>query len=422
MNTHLMSMKDAKTGRVEYMDPATAKVYADAQGATFLRQMEEVEFVLGDKGVPLRDPHTNAPIHRSALVAVAQEHYYGQAARLMGAKKYPVGMTDEAGQLVTMDLGIADVHTPATLPNYAGGYRIAESIADLASPVIPVAKQSDVYYTWNVQSDFNRKLGVSGSPGSAVPEVNPSISNATYSAVEYALAGFLPTEVQANADTPLQPFAKLTQVVVDALRLEREYRVSVLLQTSGTWTSSLVQTLAAGTQWDGGASSDPVANLHKAIEQSYMPITGIFMSELVLHDFLRNPAVQKYFTYKDPVKGLPSPADVADTLGLPPINVSTMKYLTGGGVLTYMWGNHVVLTHEPKTMPPTTQMDVASNVTFRWTGGEAPDGTLTGGLLVRTYYDPKRGARGGTQIVVVHNDIEVQTSNLVGGLILNAHI
>ena len=46
---------------------------------------------------------------------------------------------------------------------------------------------------------------------------------------------------------------------------------------------------------------------------------------------------------------------------------------------------------------------------------------MTAGFLVRTYYDPKRGARGGTQVVVVHNDIEVQTSQLVGGLILNAH-
>jgi hypothetical protein len=86
-----------------------------------------------------------------------------------------------------------------------------------------------------------------------------------------------------------------------------------------------------------------------------------------------------------------------------------------------VWGNHVVLLHEPSERPPSNQMDVATSYTFRWNGGEAPDGALSGGFLVRTYFDPKRGARGGTQIVVTHNDTELQTSSLVGGLLLNAH-
>jgi hypothetical protein len=54
-------------------------------------------------------------------------------------------------------------------------------------------------------------------------------------------------------------------------------------------------------------------------------------------------------------------------------------------------------------------------------GGTAPDGAISSGLLVRTFWDPKRGPRGGTKIVVVVNDAEVQTSGLVGGLVTGAH-
>ena len=53
--------------------------------------------------------------------------------------------------------------------------------------------------------------------------------------------------------------------------------------------------------------------------------------------------------------------------------------------------------------------------------GAIPDGTLSAGFLVRTFFDPKRGARGGTQVVVTHSDVEVMTSGYVGGLVTGAH-
>lgn len=421
MSTKLVALRDGSSGAVNHIDLATGRIYADPEGLRFVRDMVPTEYILGEKGQPVRDPVTDQLVHVGTLSRVAAEHYH-QSVSDQYRRPVKVQARDYTGQLFTLDLAPSDVHTPATLPNYAAGYHLGESVADIVSPAILVPKQSDVFYTWNVQSDFQRKVPNASSPGGAVSEVNPGLAPSTYTTIEYALGGFLPTEIQANADTPLKPFTKMTQVIVDGLRLEREFRVSTLLQTSGSWNANLVTTLASGTQWDGGASSDPVANLHKSIEQSYLPVTAIVMSELVWHDFLRNPAVQKYFTFKDSVTGLPGPQELATTLKLPPIFVAPMKYLTNGGTLTYMWGNHVVLLHQPKQQPPTDQMDVATSYTFRWTGGTAPDGTPTAGLLVRTFFDPKRGARGGTQVVTVVNDTELMTSGLVGGLILNAHI
>lgn len=408
----------------EWFDPGSGIVYADEGGKMRLRELEQTAFLMSGNREFVLDHGERIPTAR--LANVAASHYYSQAAQLTG-KATQVAQLDEIGRLaydddgrlVTMDLGITDVHTNAALTNYAAGYHIADGIADAASPVILVPKASDVYYTWNVANDFTRKAGVGTAPGAAVTMVNPSLTPTTYTTVQFGLGGYLPTEVQSNADSPLRPFSKLVQMVVDNLRLEREYRVATLLETSGSWNSGLVQTILAGSQWDGGAASDPLAVLHAMDEASYMSLDAIVWSTKVRHAFVRNPAIQKYFGFKDRTPGIPDLAKISEELGVPDIYEGKMKYTTGGA-LTYVWGNHVVGLHRPKQNPPTDQMDVATTYTFRWNGGEAPDGSMTGGLLVRSYYDPKLGARGSTVVVVTHNDIELQTSGLVGGLILNA--
>ena len=407
-------LKDAGDRReaTEILEVKTGRVY-DGAGNTIRNMVPCDDTIIGERG-----QDTGLPM--SLLSDHAAAYYHQEVARQHG-KPVMMKNNDGSGRLITMDLGINDVHTAATLPNYAAGYKIAEGAGDIASPTVLVPKASDVYYTWNVADDFNRKLANATGPGGAVAEVNPQVTPATYTTVEYALGGFITTEVMSNADAPLRPFQKQVQMIVDALLLEREIRVATSLQTSANFNANLVQTVAAGAQWDGGAASDPIALIHHAIEQSYMTSNlHIIWSELVEHDFVRNPAVQKYVGYKGDTDGIPTMEKFAATLKLPPIHTAKMKYVSGGA-LNYVWGNHVVLVQQPRECPPTDQQSVATNYTFRWNGGEAPDGTMTAGFLVRTYYDPKRGARGGTQVVVVHNDIEVQTSQLVGGLILNAH-
>ena len=426
---HLIALKNydkaSGTNVPQWFDPVEAILYADEGGKTKIRSLEQVEFLLaGDRKPVLEDGER---IHVGKLANAAAEHMYGQSAALTGkaikvAQLDSLGRLahDENGRLVTMDLGISDVHTNAALTNYAAGYHIADGIADAASPVILVPKSSDVYYTWNASNDFNRKLGVATAAGAAVAMVNPSLAPSTYSTVQYGLGGYLPTEVQSNADTPLRPFTKLTQMIVDGLRLEREIRVANGLQTSGNWNSGLVTTIASGAQWNGGGASDPLAVLHAMDEASYMGLDAILWSKRTGHDFVRNPAIQKYFGFKDRTPGIPDLTKICEELGVADIYAGEMKYLVGGA-LTYVWGNHVVGLHRPKQNPPTDQMDVATAYTFRWNGGEAPDGSATGGLLVRSYYDPKLGVRGPTVVVVTHNDIELQTSGLVGGLVLSAH-
>lgn len=350
-----------------------------------------------------------------ALSDYAASLYHANIAAQTGR---PVTMRDGRGgeRLVTMDLGQADVHVPAALPNYAAGYRLADGVADLAAPPVLVAKASDKYNTWDKENAFQRVQVAASSSGASVQEVNPALSRDTYSTVEYALGSFVPTNVQSNADAPLNPLKAAVRRVMNAIYLEREIRVASLLTTAGNWDSALVQTLNSGTKWNGGASSDPIKDLQTAIQNSYMPVTGIILPEPVLFAFQRNPNVQKYFAYKDSSAPLPSASQLSAILQLPPIHVAKMKYLASGS-LSYVWGGDAVLLHSPAANPPADQEDVATAYTFRWNGGETNDGVMTAGFLVRTYFDNRRGGRGGTMTVVVHNDDEAITSKYVGGLI-----
>jgi len=401
MTSQIVQFSDKDLGvRNGTLDLATGHVY-DAAGNTVARMIPSGE-----------DP--------AVLSDIAASLCYSNMAAQLGR---PVRMRDSAGdeRLVQMDLGTADVHIAAALPNYAAGYKLADGVADLACPPVLVPKDTNKYYTWDKENAFSRVAPTNNASGAGTPEINPTLSNASYQTVPRALGAFIPTEVLANADSPLRPEMAAIRRVMDALRLEREIRVATLMQTGANWDSTLYTNLAAGAKWNGGASSDPLADLHKIIESSYAPVTGIIMSELVEHDFVRNAQVQKYIYTKNGIGAVPSMGELASALKLPPIYTAKQKYIKSGA-LTYVWGNDVVLIHEPAQMPPSDQEDVATAITFRWDGGGTADGSMTSGWLVRKFFMQDRGqGRGGQKLVVVHNDTEIMTSKFVGGLVKGAH-
>jgi hypothetical protein len=335
-------------------------------------------------------------------------------------------MRDQSGRLVTMDLGVADVHIDAALSNVCFGFKLATGIADDISPVVPVAKASDKYYTWDKDDALQPAQHLAVAAGGTVAEISPRLSNAAFSTVNFALQAFVPTEVEANADGPLKPRMAATKRLMNAMMLGREQRVATMYRTAASYASAYKATIAAAAKWNGGASSNPVQDLYTRIEAALMPITDVVMSERTWHDFVQNAAVQKYTASKQVVPGANPIANAQQAealsalLGLPPIRIGAMKAKDSTGY-PYIWGNDVVLIHRPDTLTNDGQ-EIASSYTFRWTGaGTGQDGTASGGFFVRSYYDPKRGARGGTVVVVGHSDAEVLVTDVVGGLLVDAH-
>ena len=324
---------------------------------------------------------------------------------------------------VLMDLSPTDVHIASAMPNVAFGYHLLDGVADIALPIIPANKQSDKYFTWASGNAFTPAVPTMGGVNGGPSEISPALSSTQYSAIEYALASFITTEIEANADSPLQPYQAAADLVMNKLRMAREMRAAAALTTSANWNANNVLALTSGLQWNSGTSSDPIANIQFIQERSYDGISRIVMGAPVFHALQRNASVRQYHFAKSNDPALPGPQELSRILELPPIVVAEMKYTNAAGLATYVWpsvagsASSVVLLHEPAQNPPTSGRDVATGYTFRWTGAPAPDGTLTGGFLVRSYYDPKRNGRGGRVIVILHNDAEIVTGPILGGLI-----
>lgn len=334
-------------------------------------------------------------------------------------------MTDpQTGRLVTMDLGVADVHIDSALANYAAGYQEAADtgIADMVVPVLPVEKNSNKFYTWDKNDVFQDAQNLEVVPGGAMAEISPRLSSANYNCTSYGIQSFVATEVQANADSALNPERQAVVRCMNAIKLARERRCAALLMGSGNWTGGYTAPIAAGAKWNGGASSDPVRDLYTAMEASLVDVTGIVMSERTFHDFVQNAQVQKYIATKTAVAPIPGASDFASLLQLPPIIVGKRKGIVTATTYGYVWGDNVALIHADAGIP-SGGASVSTARTFRWNGanGGTTDGTMQGGWLVRTYYDPKRGPRGGRCVAVVHNDTEVMTSTVAGALLTAAH-
>ncbi len=353
-------------------------------------------------------------------------------------ENHTVTYRDQAtGQLVKMDLGQADVHIDAALPFYASGYKLQDSFADKASPAVLVPKASDKYFEWDKDSTFRQVDSLVEGPGGTIPEVSPSLnSSSRYSTVQYVLGAFVPTEVEANADAPLRPKLKAMKKIMDAMRIAREQRVMTLLTTSGNWDSTVVTALGATANWNGGSTSDPIANIDAAMNASLQPITGMLMNRRTWGAFYRNPGVQKYISYKPGVPGTsPNPGDFTGNSGLLslPQNIYVSDMKARGkttGTYDYIWPDGTVVFLHELPAPPSDQESIATSYTFRWSpGSTAPDqasmlndgSMMTNGWGVREYFANNRGARGGSMLVCTVNDAEVLTGNIVGGLLTGCY-
>jgi len=320
-----------------------------------------------------------------------------------------------------LDLGPSDVHIAATMPNYAAGYTNFTPMADMISPPLITDKDTNVYWTFDRNDAFQRAQPINSAAGGGVYEISPRLGNATYKCVSPALAGFVQTETEANADAPLKIRQATTRRIVDALKVEREIRVAAVVRTSGSWNSGQAITLASGFQWNGGSSSDPIKDIHGLQDLSSGDVTGIGLAGKTYRGFTRNNAVRSYYVYNGSQDGIPSADAIRATLRLPPFFICEMRYITSTGTLDFVWGNDVVLFRNPPEMPPTSQQDVATSYTFRWQNPNVPDGSASGGFVVRQFFLQDRGPAGGNKIVVAHWDAEVLTSKYIGGLLINAY-
>jgi len=265
-------------------------------------------------------------------------------------------------------------HIDAALSNLAikGFSGAATNIADQVLPIVPVSKQSDIYYKLD-KDNWLKIYNTLRAPLAPAPLADWQVSSEKYYADNYALGTMHAKETLANADMAIRTRENSNAFVVEALARDRENRVATLLTTSGNlgYTYGLVSShaTAGAVSFTNVNSSDPVAAVTSG--QAYIQAhTGLVANTLVFdwdtYQLVKlNARIRNSLQYTDP-RLVPD--------GLLANLFKVDRILVGQGIknvaregatasLTNIWTSGAILAHiEPARSVQTTTLGLQ----FRW--------------------------------------------------------
>jgi len=257
-------------------------------------------------------------------------------------------------------------HIDRALTNVSIAYSNAEYIFDQVFPIVPVAKQSNKYFTFAKNAWYRDETGVR-APGTRARRADYTLSTDSYLCVERALAKQVPNEVIENSDDPLRPLIRATEFVTDQILKAME--IDVLDNVFGSsWSSSATPS----TTWDNDAA-DPLGDIEtgmftvaKAIGRE--PNTGVIGRGL--WRYLKNhPDIIDRLKYGQTPGGpaMVTVAGVAALAGLDRLLISRAVKDSGNEgadeSIDFIGGNHLALlyvTSSPALDSPT------AGYTFQW--------------------------------------------------------
>jgi len=340
---------------------------------------------------------------------------------LMLAEDSPYG---RKGQTIKLALTPGDVHVAEEMSTVFLGYRPFPFRAEEACPVLPVDNDEDYYRIFSSDNAF-KLVNVETSLEGAIREIDPSSSTSTYKLGYQAVGSFIGEITQMNEQKLYRSRVAAVKRCGWAMQLDHEYKVfQTYLGTLASWATTNRDTLTAATKWNDGASSDPLGNIEDMLVASLQPVTGIWMNQKVAFTFLNHPKVKDHIGLSaSKIEALTSQVVRAGetqtdfTLpGYPPFHVVASKYYNETTAThDYVLGNHCVLTVTPPGGVPVSGEEIATLYTFRRAG-------LAGtGYETREYFDPSRGPRGGTMVVVSRGQAIKITGNNCGGFLQNVY-
>ena len=148
-----------------------------------------------------------------------------------------------------------DVHVDAPLTNLSVGFKndMSAFVADQVFPNVPVAKQTDKYFTYT-QADFFRTDARIRAPGTESAGSGYNLSTATYSCDVLALHKDIDDATRANADSPLDMNRDAVEFLTQHMLLKREIDWAATYFTTGVWGTD------ADGNWTGAESA--ISDIH----------------------------------------------------------------------------------------------------------------------------------------------------------------
>ncbi|WP_426455304.1 hypothetical protein ACP26L_36405 (plasmid) [Paenibacillus sp. S-38] len=285
------------------------------------------------------------------------------------------------------------VHLDKALTNISIGYKNESYIADQIFKPVGVAKQSDKYYVYGMESF--RLHNDLRSPGTEANEIDWTFSNDQYFTEGHALRTAIPDEVELNADEVFNLEADGTSLIMDGILQNKEYDAANTLLNPANYAPELQLTLGTnGTLKWSDPNSDPRLDIVKAKSAMHKKAgirpNTLIISESVLNVLLMHPKLAAMVQYvQTPVLSI---EQLKTLLGVQNILVGSAMFSTSnlgqvqpGSIepLGYIWGNSAVLAY---IAPTAGKKTVSIGYSFNWS--KAGQGTVQ----TRKWYEVGRKA------------------------------
>lgn len=281
----------------------------------------------------------------------------------------------------------SEAHVLAPLTNISVAYvqRQDSFIATQAFPIVPVAKDSDLYYLYD-KGDFLRDEAKERAPATESAGGSFGLSTAQYLCKVEAFHKDIDDRLRANADSVLRIEQAAAEYAIQKLLIRRERRWMTNFFGTGIWGTDVTGVASAPSagqflRWDA-ASSSPLADVEVG-KRAILAATGFEPNTLILgyevFSALRNnAAIRDQFKYTS-AESI-NEAMMARYFGVERLLVSKGVYANSAEgattTTTLIAGKHALLCYSapaPSIMTPT------AGYTFEWTG------LLGGGLQVSRY-------------------------------------
>lgn len=183
--------------------------------------------------------------------------------------------------------GRGDVHVDRPLTQIAIAYAQNPEvfIADRVFPILPVAKQTDKYFTVPIGAWFRDEMK-KRAPGALSAERTHNLSTDSYACDVWALHEMLADQVRANYDSPLQADKEITEGLSQAGMIRKELQWVTDFFGSGIWSvdqtgvDSASPTANQVGRWDR-ADSTPIEDV-RAGKRRVQARTGFRPNKMVI--------------------------------------------------------------------------------------------------------------------------------------------
>jgi hypothetical protein len=296
-------------------------------------------------------------------------------------------------------------HIDQRLTDVSVQYKNGEFVAQQFCPEVPVKFGSDKYTTYDKGNMFISKDDTMSKEGEA-NIIQGGTSTATYSVNDYGLKSFVNDTDRRNADAPLNPEIDVTEMLMQAIMLQREIRVAALFAGLG---SSLYTT--PGTKW-APTTGTPVTDIDTVIASMFYPPKIMGIVQTVWDKIKRNTEVLALIGGGNPAIKMATAQMFKDYFQLDNFFIINNKKNTAKAgntaSLSQVWGNSVAMAYVNPTMN-------VKSATFGKIFAQRQSNGAT--FQVRKWEDPNRGVGGSTVIQVEHQSTEKVVCTDLGAML-----